>query len=224
VREQRADLLHAVAYARRAERLDPERIALWGTSLGGSHVVEHAARDARIAALVLNMPALDALQGGNLAEKLRRTGTSRPRAVAAAARLLGAAVLDAVRGALGRSPYYVAVYGAPGQAFFADESLAGRFAAVAAGSPTWQNRVAPRFLFQVPRYREGTMEKIAAPILVTLAADDVEVSGTFVRAKVSKARRVEIREYAGGHFDLYHGPLFEQVVAEQTAFLRAHLA
>ena len=139
------------------------------------------------------------------------------------ARLLAAAVRDAVRGALGRPPYYIAVYGAPGKAFFADASLAGRFEAVAAGSPTWQNRVAPRFLFQAPRYREGTMEKIAAPILITLASDDVEVSGAFVKAKARGARRVEIREYDGGHFDLYHGALFEQVAADQTAFLRAHL-
>jgi fermentation-respiration switch protein FrsA (DUF1100 family) len=75
----------------------------------------------------------------------------------------------------------------------------------------------------VPRYREGTMERIVAPILVCLAEHDIEVSAAFVKAKVAKARRADVRIYPGGHFDLYHDDTFEQVVDDQTKFLRAHL-
>src|SRR5688572_32040331 len=35
VRRQRADLRAAFAHARREPRIDPRRLALWGTSLGG---------------------------------------------------------------------------------------------------------------------------------------------------------------------------------------------
>jgi dienelactone hydrolase len=223
VREQRADLLRAVELARSTPTLDPDRIALWGTSLGGSHVADLAAKDPRIAAVILNMPALDAVKGANLQAKLERTRTTRAQLVTATARLVGAATLDALRGVLGLSPRYIPVYGKPGRAFFADPALAERFATVAAGSPTWENRVAPRFLFQAPRYREGTMERIAAPLLVCLAADDVEVSSEFVKAKVGKAPRAEVREYPVGHFEMYHGETFEQVAADQAAFLREHL-
>ncbi|WP_438023844.1 alpha/beta hydrolase [Sorangium sp. So ce233] len=224
VQEQRADLRAAVALARSRQGIDPERVALWGTSLGGSHVVEIAAEDPRIAAVILNMPALDALAGASTKAKRERARVGRATTAWVTARLLAAAVRDAARGALGRPPRYLAVYGAPGEAFFTDPGLAPRFERVAAESATWQNRVAARFLLRLPRYREGTMERIAAPILVCLAEHDVEVSAEFVKAKAAKARRADVRVYPAGHFDLYHGDTFEQAVADQTEFLRAHLA
>lgn len=83
--------------------------------------------------------------------------------------------------------------------------------------------MAPRFLFQAPRLREGTLERITAPMLVCLARDDVELSSAFVKEKVRAAPRAEVREYPVGHFDMYHGATFEQVAADQAAFLREHL-
>ncbi len=223
VRKQRADLRRAVAFARSHPRIDPDRIALWGTSLGGSHVVDLAANDPRIAAVVCNMPALDALRGGNVEAKRKRADVGRLAAVVATARLVSAAARDAVRGVLGRSPRYIAIYGRPGEAFFTDPALAERFEAVARESPTWENRVAPRFLFQAPRYREGTMERIEVPIHFAVAKDDVELSITFLKEKASKAPRAEVKEYSAGHFDMYHGRVFEQVAADQVEFLRRAL-
>jgi hypothetical protein len=83
--------------------------------------------------------------------------------------------------------------------------------------------VAARFLLRAPRYRAGTMERIAAPILFSLAADDVEVSGRFVKALAARARSATVKEYPAGHFDMYHGALFEQVAADQVDFLRGVL-
>jgi hypothetical protein len=60
-------------------------------------------------------------------------------------------------------------------------------------------------------------------MLVCLATDDDEVSASFVKEKARRAPRAEIREYAAGHFDMYHGATFEQVVADQTRFLRERL-
>lgn len=220
---QREDLRQAVAFARSRAELDPAHIALWGTSLGGSHVVEHAARDPAIAAVVLETPALDAYGGADIAEKIERMNVSRTQLAIATARLAGAAIYDAIRGKLGLSPHYIAVYGEPGRAVFCDPDLAERFATVTTGSTSWQNRVAARFLLQAPRYREGTFEAIAAPIHVSLATDDVEVSRRYVKQKASRARHVEVHEYEAGHFDMYHGDVFEQVVADQTRFLEAYL-
>lgn len=223
VKEQRADLRRAVDFARRREDIDPDRIALWGTSLGGSHVVDLAASDPRIGAVVANMPALDAIKGANLAAKRERANASRWQTVRATVQLLGAATIDALRGALGLSPRTIAVYGAPGRAFFTDPALAERFRRVEQESATWQNRVAPRFLFGVPRYREGTMERIQAPLLVCLARDDVELSNAFVADKARKAPHAEIREYPAEHFDMYHGAMLEQVATDQVEFLCRHL-
>jgi hypothetical protein len=142
---------------------------------------------------------------------------------AATLRLLASAVLDAARGAMGLSPHYIAVYGPLGRAVFSDPALAGRFDEVAESAPTWRNQVTPRFLFTAPRYRTGTMERIACPLLVTLARDDDVISSAWLKTTAARAPRHEIREYPARHFDMYHGAVRDQVVADQLTFLQRHL-
>jgi len=216
---QRADLRAAFAYLCSRPEVDAQRVALWGTSLGGSHVVEFAAGEPRIAAVVCTMPALDAVRGMDLKAKVAAAGIGRGATAAVMLRLAGAAAQDALRGALGMPPRYLAVYGPPGQAFFTDAALADRFRTVAASSPTWKNAVAARFLFHAPRYRPGTLERIRAPMFFSLAARDLDVSPAFIKELVAGRPLRTVREYDAGHFDLYHAPLFEQVVADQQAFL-----
>ncbi len=50
--DQVADLLAAVAYLMGEPGIDPARVGVWGTSYGGGHAIEAAARDPRIAAVV----------------------------------------------------------------------------------------------------------------------------------------------------------------------------
>src|SRR5213592_4230533 len=45
IKRQLGDWAAALAYARSLEGIDADRIALWGTSFGGGHVIEAAARD-----------------------------------------------------------------------------------------------------------------------------------------------------------------------------------
>lgn len=157
------DIRAALDFDRDRPEVDPRRIGLWGTSLGGSHVVRIAAEDPRVAAVVANVPALDMYTG---LRGRHRSPDFRPgpaHALVAVARLLGAAVVDAVRGRLGRSPRYLPVYGRLGRAFFADPALAERFRAVEAQAPSWRNAVAARFLLHAPRYRAGTIERVRCP-------------------------------------------------------------
>jgi len=46
---QQEDYTAAIDYARNLKEIDPARIALWGTSLSGGHVIVTAARDNKIA-------------------------------------------------------------------------------------------------------------------------------------------------------------------------------
>lgn len=218
-KRQRADLRAALEHLRSRPEVDAARVALWGTSLGGSHVVELAAAEPGIAAVVCTMPALDAVRGMDLEAKIAASGMGRGASAAVMLRLTGAALHDTLRGALGMQPRYLAVYGPPGQAFFTEAALAQRFRTVAGGSPTWKNAVAARFLFHAPRYRRGTLERIRAPMLFSLAARDLDVSPAFIKELVAGQPRRTVREYDAGHFDLYHAPMFEQVVADQLAFL-----
>src|SRR5207244_4307829 len=61
IRRQLEDWAAAIAYARTLEGVDPERIALWGSSFSGGHVVETAACDRRIGAGVGQVPFVGGL-------------------------------------------------------------------------------------------------------------------------------------------------------------------
>jgi fermentation-respiration switch protein FrsA (DUF1100 family) len=222
-RRQLDDLRRAVEFARTMQGIDVNRIALWGTSLGGSHVVNLAADDPGIAAVVANVPGLDLFRGTRGRFKPFGFRPTRTRVAAATVRLLGAAVLDAARGAAGLSPHYIAVYGPLGRAVFSDPDLAERFREVEENAPTWRNQVTPRFLFTAPRYRDGTMERIAVSLMVTVARDDAVISSEFVKKKAARAPQHEIREYPVGHFDMYHGAVRDRVAGDELSFLQRHL-
>src|SRR3954454_4588826 len=58
---QLEDWTCAVAFARSLSFVDPERVAVWGSSFSGGHVQEIAARDERVAAVVALVPFADGL-------------------------------------------------------------------------------------------------------------------------------------------------------------------
>src|ERR1041385_4838459 len=61
IQRQRGDWAAALRYARKLEGIDHERIARWGTSFGRGHVIEAAARDGAVAAVVSQCPFTDGL-------------------------------------------------------------------------------------------------------------------------------------------------------------------
>jgi uncharacterized protein len=81
------------------------------------------------------------------------------------------AVWDGARGVLGLSPHYTAVYGKPGElAIFTDPKLTPLFDRVQQESKHWRNYFTPRFYhLGLPRYKEGTAERLQMPLLVCVA-------------------------------------------------------
>ncbi|MFY9917434.1 MAG: alpha/beta fold hydrolase [Mycobacterium sp.] len=222
-RKQCEDLRHAVAFVRSRPEIDASRIALWGTSLGGAHVLTLAREDREIAAVVANVPGVDLFKGTRGRYVPPHMRLPLRKIVGATARLLGAAVLDAACGAMGLAPFYIPVYGRLGHAVFSDPDLAPLFRNVEENAPTWRNRVTPRFFFTAPRYHDGGFEQIAMPLMVTVARDDEVISTAFVKEKAAKAPNHEIREYPVRHFEMYHGAVRDEVAADQLAFLQHHL-
>ncbi len=58
---QHDDYRAVVAWARRLDGIDPDRIVLWGSSFSGGHVLAVAAGDPRIAAVISQAPFTDAI-------------------------------------------------------------------------------------------------------------------------------------------------------------------
>src|SRR5438874_7879452 len=61
IERQLSDWAAALAYARGLDGIDTDRIALWGTSFAGGHVLVAAARDGDVAAVVSQCPFTDGL-------------------------------------------------------------------------------------------------------------------------------------------------------------------
>ncbi len=221
---QREDLRNAVAFLRSRPEVDGSRVALWGTSLGGAHVIEVASADPSIAAVVANVPAIDMFRGirGRHVPAHMRVGAAR--VCKATASLMWAASVDTVRGMLRLQPSYIPVYGRLGHAVFWDPSLATLFGDLESHSLSWRNEITPRFLFKAPRYRRRQLQRLTAPLLVTVARDDEVISTRFIEKVVVDAPRYEVHQYPVRHFDMYHGAIRDQLATDHLRFLQRHLA
>jgi pimeloyl-ACP methyl ester carboxylesterase len=209
---QLSDWRAAVAHARSLPGADPDRVALWGTSLSGGHVLVTAARDRRVAAVVAQVPHVSGVAAARAAGPVM------------ALRLAAHAGRDLARALAGRPPGYVATVGSPGEtaAMRSPDALPGIERMVeqsAIDEPSRQ--VAARVIPQLGMYAPGRLvRRIAAPTLVQLARRDVVTPHAVARRAAARMRRGEVKEYDLGHFDAYVAPHFETVVGDQLAFLR----
>lgn len=211
VGRQHEDYHAAVRCARNLAGIDPDRIVLWGTSFSGGHVIAVAARDFRIAAVIAQVPF----------DGLAAAWQISPRTMV---RLAASGVQDAVRSVLSRPPVLVAAIGHPGQVavITAPDAEPGMRALVAQDS-RWRNELTARALLTLPLYRPGQRaEHLGMPVLVCVAdGDRITPPGPAVRM-AARAPRGELRRYPVGHFEIYHGETFQQVIGDQIKFLRQH--
>src|SRR5947208_9250204 len=155
IKRQLADWEAALAYARSLDGIDRERIALWGTSFGGGHVIEAAARDGEVAAVVSQCPFTDGLAA---------TRAASPRSLARG-------VVPALRDELARvrrkPPMLVPLVGPPGSTALmtSRDSEAGYHALIPPGVK-FEGGVSARFINRVGLYRPGrSASKVTSPIL-----------------------------------------------------------
>jgi uncharacterized protein len=204
-RRQLEDWRAALAFARSLPATDPDRVATFGSSMGGGNALAAAAADRRVAAAISQVPFLDIWTQAHRAS---------PRV---SARMLTAAVL-------GR---HMPVVGQPDQAAFinAPGAEAGWRRVVETGEESrWRDRTSTRWLIGRP-FRPGRhARRLHCPWLACVGeADRVAKPGPAIAA-ARRAPLGELRTYPGvDHFDIYDGPVHETVVADQIEFLSRHL-
>jgi alpha-beta hydrolase superfamily lysophospholipase len=202
---QLEDWRAAIAFARSQPRIDADRVATFGSSMGAGNALAAAAGDPRVAACVSQVPFLDIwLQAYR--SPLRVT-----------ARMLMAAVLARHLPAVGQ-PHEPAFINAP-------DAEAGWRRVVATGEDSrWRDRVSARWLLGRPFRPARHAAGLHCPWLVCVGeADQVAKPGPAIAA-ARRAPLGELRTYPGvDHFDIYDGPHQEALLADQLAFLRRHL-
>jgi fermentation-respiration switch protein FrsA (DUF1100 family) len=213
IRRQHEDYHAAIAHARGLEWVDPDRVAVFGSSFSGGHAIEVAAADPRIAAAVAQCPFTDGVAS------LPRLGPANiVKATAAGLR-------DAIGARLGQGPVYIPAVGPPGSfAVMTAPDVEPGWRAMTPVSTAWENRVAARIALQVTTYRPGrAASRVRCPILFCICDSDSVAPPEPTARYAARAPRGEVIRYPFGHFEIYVGEPFEQAVADQTEFLARHL-
>jgi dienelactone hydrolase len=204
----------AIAHARTVPGIDPDKIALWGSSFSGGHVIEVAASDPGIAAVVAQVPFVDGLAN------LPRLG------MANVARMTLVGLRDQLGALLGRPPHMLASVGPPGSlAVMTSPDAEPGFMALNPPGFEFRNEAAARIALRVGTYRPiKRAAAVRCPVFFAIADDDVVTPSDLADKAASRAPRAEVRHYPGGHFDPYVGELFDRVAGDEAEFLAHHLA
>jgi uncharacterized protein len=211
---QQADYRAAIAFARTLGGIDAQRIALFGTSFSGGHVVAVAAKDPSIAAVVSQAPFADGLTAVRIT----------PPLTALRATALG--LVDQAAGLAGRAPRLMPAVGPPGSfAVMTQPDAQPGFEAIVPAGSRWRNEVAARVMLRIAPYRPvRSAASVTCPLLVCVCEGDTTTPPGAAVKMGERAPRGEVLRYPIGHFDIYVGEHFERAVADQTAFLQRHLA
>ena len=202
---QLEDWAAAIAFARALPEIDPDRVATFGSSMGGGNALAAAAADPDVAAAISQVPFLDIVR----------------QAYRSSSRVRAEMLLAAIRGD------YLPAVGLPDEAALinAPGGEEGWRRVVSIGEDSrWRNRVSSRWLLGRPFRPARHAAKLHCPWLICVGeADRVAKPGPAIAA-ARRAPKGELRTYPGvDHFDIYDGPVHEALVADQLDFLTRHV-
>ncbi|HEY6385576.1 MAG TPA: alpha/beta fold hydrolase [Candidatus Acidoferrum sp.] len=217
IRRQLQDYAAALKFVRKVPGVDPDRVAVWGSSLAGGHVVEVAVRDGHVAAVVSQNPAMDNL--ATVRSIVEYAGLGH------VLRLVGLGIVDVSRSLVGMSPKLVAAGAAPGELgmMTTQDTLPGLKRLEGRG---WRNELCARISLTVGLHRPGLKaHRLPCPILIGICDKDSVAVPAAAEATARRAGKcATVKHYPIGHFDIYLGEWFERAVADQVDFLRDTLA
>ncbi len=205
-----ADWRQALAFGRTLPDVDTTRIALWGSSFSGGHVITLAAEDPGISAIVAQVPYVGGIEVKlSLGNTLKAAGSIIGDKIAA---LFGSAVT-------------VPIVGPEGSFACMASSEAMQFLDIVDDASDWNNRVPARALVTLGAYQpRDVADKVTCPALVVVGEADETTPPDLARAAAARMPKAEVTSFDAGHFEVYLPPLFDEVVGQQTTFLAKHLA
>ncbi|MET0899028.1 MAG: alpha/beta hydrolase [Mycobacterium sp.] len=209
---QVADYQAAIAKAKQLSGVDPNRIALWGSSLSGGHVIRAGAGRDDVVAVIAMTPLTNSLATGraviaqyNVARALRSTA-------------------DGVRSrfavARGRQPIMMPLVSQPGGS--GALALDGAYDSyVSLSGPTWRNEVDAAVGLELAMIKTKTHARaLRGKLLVQIADYDRYVPADAV-AKTAVYGRGQVHRYPCDHFDVWPGhDWFAQASDDQVRFLK----
>lgn len=219
--DQVADFHAAVDAAAKLPGIDPGRVALWGVSLAGGHVLRVAADRAgssgpvRIAAVVSVVPMVDGVAAGRHALASHSPGSLL--------RATGRGIRGRISDSVGAGAVTMPVVAPPGR--IGALTLPGCYEDyLAIAGPTWRNEIHADVGLELgTRKPAKAAAAIAAPLLVQIADFD-RSAPPHAAAKAAFRGRAQVRHYPCDHFDVFPGkPWHRAAVEHAVSFLSRQL-
>lgn len=213
IARQREDWIAAVAYARTLRGFDATRIALWGTSLAGGHVLAVAPDDAYIAAVVAQVPYVSGFS------------SAWAKGPISLLKVTTTAITDVVFGTILRKPVQIRLAGRKrANAMLTGPDVPAGFGRLAEESPAYRPKIPARTAFPLLFGRPGRHAKeLKMPVLYALCDKDSITPVKPALRAAAKTKHAVVKRYPAGHFDIYFDEIFEQAVYDQTEFLTSVL-
>jgi uncharacterized protein len=203
----------ALGHVKGLAAIDSSRIALWGTSFSGGHVIVVAARHPEISAVVAQVPFAD-----GLALLVSVPLKFMPR--------LGIAALrDVIQIVTRRAPFTVPVVGPPDSLAIMNMPGAWEgYQSILPKGTSWKNACPARAVFTTSFYRPiRHAKRVRCPVQLVMGERDKVIPPWSVRKEHARLSNAQLVALNNGHFDPYNGPCFEEVIVAERNFLAAHL-
>jgi uncharacterized protein len=203
----------AVAHVRKINEVDGSRIALWGSSFSGGHVIAVAAEDNDISAVVSQVPFVSgysSIKMKNISDIFKST-------------VYG--YYDMIRNIMGLSPHYSPVIARPGSfaAMNSEESYNG-YMSIVGNDRIWKNKLASRLFIKLAFYNPfGKAKRIQAPVLIMAGAHDSLIPLKDTKKYAGKLPHGELVVMDCNHFEPYTGESFLKLIDKQVEFLVRYL-
>jgi pimeloyl-ACP methyl ester carboxylesterase len=205
------DWRSAIDFAGTIELVNSKRLALWGTSFGGGHVIVTAANTPGISAIVAQVPFVD--------------GRASSRGFGYKLQALCHALWDMLVANLFNRRHYVPIAGDSNTFALLNtpDALAGAEQLLPPGMTSrWKCPAAAALAAYFYRPIQSAF-KVECPALFIYAAHDTLIPSETVKAAASRVKDITLVELPIEHFDIYHGEAFERAVRLEAEFLKRHL-
>lgn len=204
---QQEDFLSAISFIKNHPSVDEKSLGVWGSSLGGGHVISVAAIEKELSAVIAQIPfnGFPKKNGRSLWDTLK---------------LLHIINKDKNRGKKGLPPLYIPAVGKIGEmAVMVGDEVTDIISNMQ--TKTWRNEVAPRALMDMMKYKPSTVaDKITASVMICYGEYDKETQGPQTMELIQSLSKVEVKAYPVTHFDFYKPSIRAKIIEDQIAFLK----
>lgn len=186
----------AITYAAEQPEVDADRIAIWGTSYSGGHVLAVAAFDARVACVHSQVPFISGWANSRRVFREEEQAGWRARFQA-----------DRAARQAGKEPETMEIFGPAGStcALPSPEEWDWVHEHQVIGTPLWENVVTLRSVEMMSEYEPGGFaHRIVAPLqMVVTSTDDVTPADIAQDAFATAREPKRLIVLKGGHMEVY---------------------